>query len=207
MISFMDLHLVYNVYNSKMNTFPFPHFYIQNIFEDEYYSKIIENLPEEASEIKPKIKFNEEFYSLLDETKRKFWIDFRERILCGNLKSCLLDYFKEHIHDRFKNNPNVKFYDDVFIARTEPNTTLTAHTDTPDKVISLIFYLPTDFNHKEFGTAVYLKDDEMYHRIYTAPYFPNSVFGFVRTEESYHGIEPIYENYYRWAIRYSIYQH
>ncbi len=40
-----ELHLAYKFGNAPINSFPFPHLYVQDIFPDIFYSQIQKNLP------------------------------------------------------------------------------------------------------------------------------------------------------------------
>ena len=42
-----ELHLAYKIANTPILNFPFPHMYVENIFPDDFYSKIQENLLEQ----------------------------------------------------------------------------------------------------------------------------------------------------------------
>lgn len=87
------------------------------------------------------------------------------------------------------------------------------HTDTPQKIWSSLFYLPADDSHRTLGTSLFSKKNHPkrfykftdswfrfggdpilnfsdFEKIWTAPYVPNSMFAFVRTRNSYHGVEP-----------------
>ena len=41
-----ELHVDYKIGNVPISNFPFPHFYLENIFPEDFYSKIQENLLE-----------------------------------------------------------------------------------------------------------------------------------------------------------------
>jgi len=40
----VELHTAYKISNTPILNFPFPHFYVENIFPANFYSKIQENL-------------------------------------------------------------------------------------------------------------------------------------------------------------------
>ena len=78
------------------------------------------------------------------------------------------------------------------------------HTDKPDKVVSLLFYLPADESLRELGTSLYVPKDpafrcdgsirhpfELFRKVTTAPFLPNSLFGFLKTDQAFHGVEVI----------------
>ncbi len=86
------------------------------------------------------------------------------------------------------------------------------HTDTGPKQFSLLFYCPSSDQYPQIGTTFFrpkgtasrrvkrtdswlrMGDDPSldfndFDMVYTAPYLPNALFGFVRTRYSYHGVE------------------
>ena len=92
------------------------------------------------------------------------------------------------------------------------------HTDSPTKVVSLLFYLPADERLAQHGTSIYVPKDPAFtcpggphhpfggfDRIATMPFLPNSLFGFVKTDNSFHGVEPFLEpGAGRWLLLYDL---
>ena len=82
---------------------------------------------------------------------------------------------------------------------------LGAHTDSPSKFVTFLFYIPTNEELKENGTSLYkplipLKDTthfnledtkKKFQRVKTCPFIPNSVLIFPRTIMSFHGVEEV----------------
>ena len=64
---------------------------------------------------------------------------------------------------------------------------LKPHTDIPDKVITLGWYLPRDASNAESGLALYAETPRGFVRRSLIPYIPNLVFAFARTDASWHG--------------------
>ena len=82
-----------------------------------------------------------------------------------------------------------------------------SHTDRPTKAMSFLFYLPPDDTRPHLGTSIYAPRDPQFtctggphhdfahfHRVYTMPYLPNTLFAFPKTANSFHGVEPIQDN-------------
>jgi hypothetical protein len=80
------------------------------------------------------------------------------------------------------------------------------HTDAPHKLLSLLFYCPDDDRQKHLGTSVYLPIDpdfrcaggphyphDRFTKVVTMEYRPNALFAFFKTDNSFHGVEPIRE--------------
>ena len=84
---------------------------------------------------------------------------------------------------------------------------LGAHTDGIGKLISFLFYIPSNENLSNIGTSLYkpihkIDENEIGHftiedtknrfkKVKTCPFIPNSLFLFPRTNYSFHGVEEI----------------
>ena len=234
-----ELHLAYKIANTPTLNFPFPHIYIENIFPDDFYSKIQENLLEskEMTSLAEndtninglagyKDRFvidlaNEEAMSNVGKDKQDFLRVFGEIFNTGTFSKLLLSKFKKFIDMRFQFLENVTFRDDVKLVNDKVSYALGPHTDHPGKVISMLFYLPKDFTQKETGTSLYIPKDpssldkelphkhyphEQFHKVTTMPFAPNSAFCFIKTNNSFHGVEKLHmENTDRWSLQYNLY--
>ena len=68
-----ELHLAYKIANTPILNFPFPHMYVENIFPDDFYSKIQENLLEQK-----------EMTSLADNDTDNYGLaGYKERFIVG----------------------------------------------------------------------------------------------------------------------------
>ncbi|HXK23339.1 MAG TPA: hypothetical protein VMS55_11750, partial [Myxococcota bacterium] len=52
-------------------------------------------------------------------------------------------------------------------------------------------YLAPDDSHPEMGTALYRREGEVFTRVDTLPFRPNTGYSFARTDETWHGVEAI----------------
>jgi hypothetical protein len=93
----------------------------------------------------------------------------------------------------------------IRFVRDTADYSIKVHTDIKKKAITLLFYLPHDLSTLNYGTSVYVPKDqgsvpfesdgtrrfefELFEKVYTAPFMPNSVFGFKRANNSFHGVE------------------
>ncbi len=72
------------------------------------------------------------------------------------------------------------------------------------KLISLLFYCPDDDSRKHLGTSIYTPIDpdfrcaggphyphERFTKVATMEYRPNALFAFFKTDNSFHGVDPI----------------
>jgi len=227
-----ELFLAYKIGNEQVMNFPFPHMYIENIFPPHIYEAIQQNLPESnklevINKKRPVNGYNERFVltfddqtlSTLDEKKRAFWHEFKNRILSGNFKNFLISRFLPFISNRFENNiEQLKFRDELLLVQDIMNYKLGPHTDAKRKVLTFLFYLPKDSSQKNLGTSIYMPKDFNFkcaggphyphidfEKIITMPFLPNSLFCFVKTDNSFHGVEKIESNEKRWLLLYDIY--
>ena len=232
-----ELHTAYKIGNTPILNFPFPHFYVENIFPDDFYSKIQENLLDtnemmSIAEVYSKnkglegykdrfiIDFKmEESLQKIEKDKFKFWESFQNNFSL-NFSNLLQSKFKRFLDMRFQYLENVSFRHEMQLINDKKNYTLGPHTDKPSKVISVLFYLPKDLKQKETGTSIYMPKDpnklnkklphvhyphENFNKVTTIPFVPNSAFCFIKTNNSFHGVEKLeMEDTDRWSLQYNM---
>ena len=228
-----ELKIAYKIANKAVSHFPFPHMYISNIFTDTFYAEIINHLPKfnqlrTIDEVRPTKGFKERFalnlddesLNALNDKEKLFWSNFRKQFLSGGLKNFLLTKkFSAYIEARFPNFKELNFYDELLLINDTLNFKLGPHTDAPRKVMSFLFYLPKDESQIKLGTSIYVPKDLSFHcsgavshhshddfiNIHTNNFLPNSVFAFIKTNNSFHGLEKIVTDERRWVLLYDIY--
>ena len=233
-----ELHVAYRILNTPILNFPFPHFYVENIFPADFYSKIQENLLEtkEMASLansdtanyglagyKDRFVINlakKDEMSKVEKDKQEFLRVFGKMFTKGDFSKLLQAKFKKFIDMRFQHVENVSFYDEVRLFNDKKNYSLGPHTDKPSKAISVLIYLPKDDSQKETGTSIYMPKDlnlldkelphkhyphEHFHKVITMPFVPNSAFCFIKTNNSYHGVEELEtEDTNRWSLQYNL---
>lgn len=232
MFSDAELQLAYKVGNTPFNMFPYPHFYIPDVFPADFYRQLQQNLPdpqamipiEDARQLKG---YKERFVLGLDAKnlatlpagKQAFWADLAEWMVGANFRSLILKKFQPFIDQRFAGMDGVEFNDEALLVQDITNYKLGPHTDTPRKVVTILFYLPPDDSQLHMGTSMYLPKDqdftcpggphhdrEKFVRLHTNPFAPNSMFAFFKTNNSFHGVEPVADpDCRRWLLLYDIF--
>lgn len=218
---------MYKLANAPLSLFPFPHFYLQDVFPPLFYKQLISNLPP-ASAMLPMdqvrlvsgykerfaLELNDKYLSRLPAAQHEFWRDFASWFTSNDFASILLRKFAAQIKARFSNQDNVRFYFDSYLVQDITNYSIGPHTDSPRKVISALFYLPQGTDQISLGTSIYLPkqanftceggphhDFANFTKLYTVPFLPNSAFVFVKNNQSFHGVEPITTpNCKRWVL-------
>jgi hypothetical protein len=234
MYSNAEAHLHYRIANAPVLRFPFPHFYIQEVFPPEAYAELVATLPEQR------------YYKRLDETGTVPQGAYPERFVCdlGDAKRAeqesggsglwaelvgvfqspafahrVLSAFNDAVVERFGQDCELDFEPECRLVRDFSNYAIPPHTDTPRKVVSLLFYLPKDEAIRDLGTSIYVPNDpefrcdgrthhpfKNFKRVTTAPFLPNSLLAFFKTDRAFHGVERIERpGIQRDSILYNIY--
>ena len=95
----------------------------------------------------------------------------------------------------------INLIDDVVLVRDQKDYHLGVHTDLPEKVLSLLLYLPVDTAALDAGTSLYeplevgrtclggphYNPDE-FREVKRIPYKPNTAFIFPKSDKSFHGV-------------------
>lgn len=232
MSSAAELHLIYQVANAPVLGFPYPHFYVDDVFPADFYAELQRNMPDPSAmipieEARPVKGYKERFVLELKgpqlervpEEKREFWRNFVGWLVGGNFGQIMLQKFGPLVDGRFRNTPGIEFYDEALLVEDITNYALGPHTDAPRKVITMLFYLPKDESQAHLGTSIYLPKDprfrcqggphhtnEGFERLRTMPFVPNSLFCFFKTDNSFHGVEPVTDpDCRRWLLLFDVY--
>ena len=162
---------------------PFTHLFIQNVFPWDFYANIVQSLPQPET-------YTDKSYE--------------NRMMCEvtnpGLAWLAKDEFKHLIMNRMGLEGNFRPY--IRYVRDTADYSIKVHTDIKRKAITLLFYLPHDLSTLNYGTSVYVPKEkgftsdggkrfefDLFDKVYTAPFMPNSVFGFKRADNSFHGVE------------------
>jgi hypothetical protein len=219
MSSAAELHMLYRIGNAPVNPFPYPHFYVRDVFPPDFYAELQRHMPprealspiSEVRHVAPTygktrsvLILDPESVGKMPEPLRRFWAQTAQMLLDGSLGHLLMSKFAQPIETRFAGQANLEFSDEALLVQDYPNYALGPHTDAPSKVFSLLFYLPADDSQPHLGTSIYVPKEvgftcpggphhpvERFHRMTTMPYVPNSAFGFVKTPNAFHGVETV----------------
>ena len=232
-----ELHAAYKFANAPILNFPFPHFYVENIFSDNFYSKIQENLLDSSEMMSMADLYSDnpglsgykermvmdfdkkESMQKAGKSKREFWASFHKNF-SPNFSNILRVKFKKFLDLRFTYLKNVSYTHTLQLVHDKKNYSLGPHTDQPSKVVSVLIYLPKDHKQILTGTSIYMPKDpsklntelphlhylrEDFYKVITMPYMPNSALCFIKTNNSFHGVEKLeMEETDRWSLQYNI---
>ena len=227
-----ELHLTNRIANAPINTIPYPHCYIRQVFPPDFYAEMQRHLPDPQamipiSEARGAKGYKERFVlelkserlSALPELKKNFWSGVMEWMLSKRLQELMLEKFGSFIPPRFRDNPAFEFYADAMLIQDITDYKIGPHCDAPGKVVTMLFYLPADDSQTHLGTSIYVPKDpgfrcptgvhhppDGFDRVATMPFLPNSLFTFARSDTSFHGVEQVGDpDCRRWLLLFTIY--
>lgn len=207
--------------NAHIRTWPFPHFYIPGILPAEYFARLRRHWPPTRAftciadtgragyEERYVIKLDQPgAVEALPENIRGFWREFLGWTGSVAFKSTIIRQLQPYFAARFSSAQSeqavLQTDMECLLVRDLTHYAIGPHTDVPTRLITLLMYCPDDDALRQHGTSVYLPKDEnfrciglrhygmkQFNRVYTAPFLPNSLFGFVKTDNSFHGVEPV----------------
>ncbi|MGH6954301.1 MAG: hypothetical protein ACREGL_08975 [Alphaproteobacteria bacterium] len=213
-------HALYQIANAPMRPFPYPHFYVTEVFPAEFYAAMLANLPAAESyrslaetgrvpsgayKERSVFFFEEEQLGAIARERATFWLELAQWLLGPEFINLLAAKFDSCIQQRFAGHSgNVRLKPEAFLVKDRSGYSIGPHSDAPHRLLSLLFYLPRDERWRRFGTSLFLPKDrsftceggrhhgfERFDRIATMAYVPNTLFGFVKTDNSFHGVEPV----------------
>jgi len=214
------VHFVGRLRLSELEWEPFPHYYLENIFPDDYYQLLLRHLPDsgayenlfEITDLKldhfrhrDQRNLNDSWTAELSDDLRQFWDSFNAWFLGPDLADAVLSSFTEPLRARFGERelwPEVSVESQLI--RHRAGYFLGPHSDLYTKLIVLLIYLAPDDNASHSGTSLYRPKDpgftcasskhypfEDFIKVKTAAYKPNSMLAFMRSDISFHGVEPL----------------
>ncbi len=213
MSSSVEGRVAYQIANAPLRRFPYDHIYVEEVFEPAFYVRMRAMLPPDSAyrEIQATgrvtkglyrerhlVELTEEGLAALRPAQTIFWKTVADILQCRLVIAAVLCRFDKR---EWLERPLTT---SISLMRDKPGYGIGPHTDAGDKIATLLFYLPQGRENEHLGTSVYLPRDpyarvrchqhyeyDEFHRIYTAPFRPNSLFAFARSDRSFHGVEPI----------------
>lgn len=197
--------LVAKIRAADIDPAPSENIYMEDLLEPDLYREMLRRMPREgayevlnhADAKLPDGRFTRLMLDLteatldrLDEEDRVFWSEMARVFSSDALKDAILQKFQNRIYSRFgEEMPETEaipiFYKDF------PGYFIRIHQDHPIKVATLQIYLPPDESQIHLGTCFYRKHGDGYTRLKRNAFKPNSGYAFVRTDDSWHGVDPI----------------
>ena len=172
MSSSAESHVAYQIGNAPLNTFPYPHFFVQDVFPQDFYDAIQANLPDPQAmlpieAVRPVRGYKERFvmefgsasFGALPPDKKAFWAEFMGWMRGARFGQLVTGKFEAFVMQRFGAKSEFEFSHETLLVEDITKYSLGPHTDAPRKVVTLLFYLPKDESQKHLGTSIYIPKD------------------------------------------------
>ena len=144
-----------------------------------------------------------------------FWRELFAALLTEDFARVVMTRFADPIAQRFaaettEADHNLFVTWESFLIRDRASYALGPHTDSPRKLVSMLFYLARDEMHPDLGTSFYAPLDPDFvcpggpHHLFdgfrhlgTLPYVPNALAAFPKSDRCFHGVEPVADGFER----------
>lgn len=212
-------HFIDRLQGAQVESDPFPHYVLDHVFPEDYYRELLRHLPPsdvyknlyEVTDLKldhfrhrDQRDMDQGWTERLPPELRPFWSSFQKWFLSDDLANAVLKSFAEPL--RLGIGEKEFSVESQFI-RHRAGYFLGPHSDLYTKLVVLLLYLAPDDSAEHLGTSLYrpkaagfsCPDSKHYPfadfiRVKTAPYRANSLLAFVRSDISFHGLEPLSED-------------
>lgn len=206
-------HFVERLRDARVESDPFPHYFLEHVFPEDYYRAMLQHLPPsdvyknlyEVTDLKldhfrhrDQRDMDHGWTDELPPDLKVFWSSFNEWFLGND--------FARAVMSSFGLDGNTDISVESQFIRHRAGYFLGPHSDLCTKLVVLLLYLAPDDSAEHLGTSLYRPKEagfscphskhypfEDFIRVKTAPYRPNSLLAFVRSDISFHGLEPLSE--------------
>ncbi|XRB18794.1 glycosyltransferase family 29 protein [Pseudoscourfieldia marina] len=213
---------------TKVDYKPFAHMFVRNVFSESLYACMLNALPTpEQTNRYHAMKKNNRFYIRVkgeggsvqrvpNAKKHRFWASFAKTFMGDDIRNRWLRKFEPSLAARFGDLEveisSGQFEHRLDLARDGKDYGITPHTDSNEKALTILYYLPRDDSAKHVGTSTFLSRSRIedggfgmtygsdwknssiageFEEVNTAPFLPNSAFIFAPCQSSWHAVRPI----------------
>ena len=216
----VEQHVVERIGNALVMDRPFPHFFVEDIFPEDFYARLLENMPGNDCYVplgetpyvnkgaymeRLVLELTDAEIDRLPGETGTFWRDANTWLAGAPLLYAICGKFADIVAARFGDNlDTVAFAPQTIVVRDRTKYAIGPHTDSPQRFLSALFYCPQDNSMEHLGTSIYEPLDRSFRcrggphygfdkfaNVGTMPFRRNSLFCFVKTDNSFHGVEPI----------------
>jgi hypothetical protein len=215
-------HLIGRLRTAEVILDPYPHYIVDDVLPRDYYQLLLRHLPDSSAyqnlfaitdlkldhfRHRDQSELGDAWAETLPVEIRGFWTEFNRWFLGPDLARAVLQTMAEPLRERLGEEhfwPEVSV--EAQLIRHRAGYFLGPHSDLFSKLVVLLFYLAPDDSLAHVGTSLYRPRDPSFScpdskhysfddfvKVKTVPYRPNSVLAFVRSDRSFHGVEPLSE--------------
>jgi hypothetical protein len=214
-------HLVRQVSEARVETWPFQHFFVEKIFPNNVYKQILANLPAKSSyrpfnarrwknakgdPTRDRLCLSEGELDRIDTERRPFWSMLTEALESRAFRRAVYAKLSTDIAIRLGCPPHSVLdqpaYPNAMLIRDYQDYRIKPHPDGQPRVVTMQFYLPDTDTPEDLGTSLYTKLPlasrllgRKFNEVKRFPFRPNSAYAIAVNDcpqrQSYHGRELI----------------
>jgi hypothetical protein len=187
-------NLLKSIELSSYSDYPYENLYATNLFSDDFYNKILDNLPPlesyfgqaggktKASVARLNLPIGRDYHKF-----HSIWKEVADILSSDELKTALWDKFKKTVRHEHCDPYSI-------LLRDQKDYVLPPHPDIPPwkrngRAMNLMIYLPHDNSHENCGTIVNTKEGGQFKEHKRFKFHRNSACAFPVVENSWHSVE------------------
>jgi hypothetical protein len=207
--------------NATRNSEPFPHLYLPKLLPTALFQEVcrlypsatsMESMPTRrtgnpyAHKFRRMLNLNEETLSALPSEQSAFW-GFFLRLVEKLGPSMLASLPAPSSAHHYLDVPHADLKTRVDLWADRGGYQIAPHTDAPHKLATFLLYCSSSPALSREGTSIFVPRDpdrrcwsgrqwpmDEFHEVFRAHYGPNCLFGFRKTDRSFHGKYPVSES-------------
>lgn len=225
MFSAVRDHVIGRIEATPVGQEPFEHLYVEEVFPPDFYAELQRQMIPNAGyrRLNQTGRVSEAYSSArlclfpqdlatIEATpaQKDFWRELFAAFDQSAFRQVWLRTFKGAVKRHVKSvAPQKKSsvptaFSEVFLMRDLETYALGPHTDSAQKLVSVLFYLAPDESAPELGTSLYRPRDNTFtcaggphhgfgkfERVSTLRYKPNAMLAFPKSRVCFHGVEPV----------------
>ena len=212
-------HLCRAIEAVELSTWPYAHFYLEQVFPDHVFRQILDLLPDARAYTadNPRLHTREDglvtrnMLSLsapldhLPGERRAFWSEIACALMDRRLRDTVFAKLSRDLARRFRVSPekldSIPAYPKPALVKDLGGYEIAPHKDTRSKIVTMQFYLPRDMSRADLGTAVYrqrwfrlrnlVSPRNRFETVKQFSFAPNSGYAFAVGPKSWHGRDTV----------------
>jgi hypothetical protein len=203
--------LIATVSRAPLQSEPFEHIYMENVFAPGIYEQLLVRLPEkrrfhelrhrdamrvDGRSTRLRMYLYPERLWFLPEPQRSFWLALSRTLRSPALQEAFKQKFRRSLETRFgRGVERLSFYPVPILVCDLPGYRIGVHADALSKAITVQFYLPRDASQRHLGTVFHEgRTGDAAERTKALAFLPATGYAFaVMPKESWHSVRPTRE--------------
>jgi hypothetical protein len=216
-------HVQERIASAQLELDPFPYVVVDDVFPADYYQQMLAQFPSPehmrplhetgrvgrgAYEERHAVLFEDHDFARLPGETATFWRSLAHWMYSDPFANSFVSRFAEALLPRMDRiveaEGKITVKGDALLVQDHTRYAIGPHTDAPHRLVTFLFYLPSNDSMRELGTSIYRPKDpaftcwggphhpfDLFEKVRTVEYLPNRLLAFPKTERSFHGVERI----------------